>query len=97
MITDLSNPNSNIYKGIETAEKRAAITNALTQQQKLELAQAQKKGSADGTSMTWGQKDRTIVSTSFINKVKDGLGELVKDQITKKFANELADIYYKSI
>ena len=46
--------------------------------------------------MTWGLPARTYVSTSFINKVKDGLGGLVKDSTTKAFANEIADAYYKS-
>lgn len=46
--------------------------------------------------MTWGLPARTYVSTSFINKVKDGLGPLVKDSATKAFANEIADAYYKS-
>jgi len=43
MLADLGNPNSNIYKAIENAEQRAAISAALAQQQKLELASAQKK------------------------------------------------------
>lgn len=96
MLADLGDKNSNIYKAIESAEQRAAISAALTQQQKLELAAANKKSPATKTSMTWGLKDRTLVSTSFINKVKDGLGGLVKDSATKAFANEIADAYYKS-
>lgn len=93
MITDLSNPNSNIYKGIETAEKRAAITNALTQQQKLELAQAQKKGSGN-SSMTWGLPARTYVASSFINAVKDGLKDAVSKSERKPLANQIAMDYY---
>lgn len=97
MLADLGDPNSNLYKSITDAEQRASMSAVLQQQQKLELAAAQKKDAATGTSMTWGQKDRTIVSTSFINKVKDGLGSLVNDSATKAFANTIADYYYKSL
>lgn len=94
MISDLSNPNSNLYKGIDTAEKRAAIQAALTQQQKLELAQAQKKGAADGTSMSWGLPARTYLASSFINAVKDGLADAVTKSERKNLANTIASAYY---
>jgi len=66
----------------------------LQQQQKLELAIAQRKPTATGTSMTWGLPARTYLSSSFIEKVKNGLGDLVKDPVTKDFANEIAKAYY---
>ena len=77
MLADLGDPNSNLYKSITDAEQRASMSAALQQQQKLELAAAQKKDATSGSSMTWGLPARTYLSTSFINKVKDGLGGLV--------------------
>lgn len=71
MLADIGDPNSNLYKAIDSAEKRAAIAEQLKQQEKLELAAAQKKVSASGSSMTWGLPARTYLSTSFINKVND--------------------------
>lgn len=94
MLADLSNPNSNIYRAIETAEQRAAMTAQLQQQQKLELAQAQKKGAADGTSMSWGLPARTYVASSFINAVKDGLKDAVSKSERKPLANQIAMDYY---
>ena len=94
MLADLSNPNSNIYRAIETAEQRAAMTAQLQQQQKLELAQAQKKGAADGTSMSWGLPARTYLASSFINAVKDGLADAVTKSESKNLANTIASAYY---
>ena len=45
--------------------------------------------------MTWGLPARTYLSSSFIEKVKNGLGDLVNDAVTKSFANEIAQDYYK--
>lgn len=96
MLADLGDPNSNLYKSITDAEQRTSMSAALQQQQKLELAAANKKSTATGSSMTWGLPARTYLSSSFINSVKNGLGEVVAKPEMKNLANKIADDYYKS-